>query len=532
MGKKVKKTLKKVVKVVAYSVAGFMVGGPIGAAAGFGASMASQFGKEVGKILGKDVVDDVLGLESFGSEVQRWGADLQQVGKVLTGEYHKDLQEIQEAQARFEEAKDDYDDDYRDAANSYNSGIKQLTDRLDQLSMFGEIYVMAQSNKIDEYGNFVGPSDVEMLKLYKEYKDLVDTLKREYDFIVSLQNGGIVEKIVYSYIAIIGGLTHDMTSILDGSASSDQFKNILKVVIAVVLIVISILLSPFTGGASLVWTVQTVLWLIAIIGAMISLVLTLDGMYAQGAALGSVFDTLDFLFNDIMNLDDLVGSDFDKFDADNEDYAEMQQYFKTAIVIVSIIAALGASYGSSMSSSSTTTQAVSPTTNTTAQTGTTVASTTEPGSMIGSIVDFSQNGSILGVHVSNYKALYEVYTTAMSVKDLVASHKAYSDLKDKLESDLSKVNTVIMKQTNKNFIKHYKDTEYMLNDQQESIDRYLASMTAENMYVDPYAVTPVANMRFTPDKNERKMTFGFEELFSYENQAGGSNYFKSMLYMT
>ena len=72
----------------------------------------------------------------------------------------------------------------------------------------------------------------------------------------------------------------------------------------------------------------------------------------------------------------------------------------------------------------------------------------------------------------------------------------------------------------------------MLNDQQESIDRYLASMTAENMYVDPYAVTPVANMRFTPDKKERRMTFGFEELFSYENQAGGSNYFKSMLYMT
>ena len=44
-------------------------------------------------------------------------------------------------------------------------------------------------------------------------------------------------------------------------------------------------------------------------------------------------------------------------------------------------------------------------------------------------------------------------------------------------------------------------------------------MTAQNMYVDPYGTTPVANIRFTPDKDTRIMSFGYEDMFDDSKMA-------------
>ena len=79
-------------------------------------------------------------------------------------------------------------------------------------------------------------------------------------------------------------------------------------------------------------------------------------------------------------------------------------------------------------------------------------------------------------------------------------------------------------------MKHYTDSAYFLQDQQEYIDRYIWSMTSQNMYVDPYGTTPVANMRFTPDKDTRGLSFGFEDLFNEDNLAGSKGYFDSIIY--
>ena len=76
----------------------------------------------------------------------------------------------------------------------------------------------------------------------------------------------------------------------------------------------------------------------------------------------------------------------------------------------------------------------------------------------------------------------------------------------------------------------YKDTSYFLQDQQEYIDRYVWSMTSQNMYVDPYGTTPVANIRFEPDKDTRMMSFGFEDVFDESTQAGSKSYFNNILY--
>ena len=44
--------------------------------------------------IGKDVVDDVLGLDKIGGEIDQIGKDITQVGKVLGGEYHDDVKSV------------------------------------------------------------------------------------------------------------------------------------------------------------------------------------------------------------------------------------------------------------------------------------------------------------------------------------------------------------------------------------------------------------------------------------------------------
>ena len=504
--KKVGKIAVKAVVVVAATGAGFVVGGPTGASYAFAKSGGFELTGEV--FAGVGSVAGEVGLDSVKDELNQWGEDITQVGKVLSGQYHADMEKLAIAQEKYNDALDDYQDKYAAAATAYNNGLNELVDRMDSLIAFHEIFQMAASNRIESYGDFMGPSDKELLKLYAEFKKLADKLKKEYDFIISLKTGGILEKIFYSMISIIGGITHDMTKVMTGEASSEEWKRIGMSVVAIVLVVIAILAAIPTGGASLALIALAVL-------VTISTLLMLDSMYAEGTLMGAIMDMLDFLFNDLMQLDKLVGSDFEKFDADNEDYADMCMYVQMAIGIATLILSLGTSVGSW---GSTTTNAA----------GQTVQYTSVWSGMTAGV----GTSTIAGVPVANYKALYDVYSTATSIKDFMAANKAYDTLKGKLAEDMNKVDTVILKQTNKNFMKHYKDTEYFLNDQQMVIDNYLYSMTAENMYVDPYGTTPVANIRFTPDKKERSMSFGFEDLFNSDNQAGGSNYFKSMLYMT
>lgn len=513
--KKVAKAVKKVTKIAVKAVVvaaatsvGFMVGGYAGAAYGFSKSGGFELTGEVFSAGGS--VANEIGLESVGSEMDRWGEDIAQVGKVLSGQYRADMEKVAAAQEKYNDALEEYTDTYDAAANAYNKGLNELLDRMDSLIAFHEIFQMAGANRIEEYGEFVGPSDKELLKLYAEYKKLADKLRKEYDFIISLKQGGILEKVFYSMISIIGGITHDMTKIMTGEASSEEWKRIGMVIVAIILVVIAILAAIPTGGQSLLLIPVA----IAIL-TVISTLLLLDSMYAEGTLMSSVMEMLDLLFNDILQLDKIVGSDFEKFDADNEDYADMCMYIQMSIAIATVVLSLGTSLAGW---GSTTTNAA----------GQSVQYTSVWSGMTSGV----GTSTIAGVPVANYKALYDMYSTATSIKDFMAANKAYDTLKGKLASDLNKVDTIVLRQTDKNFMKHYKDTEYFLNDQQLVIDRYLYSMTEENMYVDPYGTTPVANIRFAPDKKERSMSFGFEDLFNSDNQAGGSNYFKSMLYMT
>ena len=467
-------------------------------------STIKGIGKAIGTI-GK-VVGKVPGLGSLGKEINRWGEDLTQVLKVMTGEYHDAAKAIQ----KYKDTVDEFGRRVQLRVETHNLKIEELVDRMDSLIAFDEIFQMAIANRIDTLS---ASESEELDKLANEYtlmrkqlERMVAQLKAEYDFVIGLTEGAFVQRLVGSLIMITGGLMSDMGDILSGKADSGTWKRIMNVVLMVTAIVIIVVMIILSAGAA-----TPLLW-VALVLTSINTFMTLDGIYANGAATGAIMGLLDFLFNDVLNLDDLIGSDFEKFDKDHEDYQDMVGYVQLALAIGSMAAAWGASTPSDGINAGTAANQVS------------------YGNGALTIGDTLQTSSFLGIEFSSYTQIYEAYKIASKVKDVLAQNKVYNDMKDKLKEDYDKLNQAIQIKLDKSMMKHYTDSDYFLQDQQEYIDRYIWSMTSQNMYVDPYGTTPVANMRFTPDKDVRGLSFGFEDLFNEDDLAGSKGYFDSIIY--
>lgn len=460
---------------------------------------------------------DVLGLDSLSKEVGRWSSHNDQVGAVMRGEYHQDLKEIESYKKRVEE----YGNKLNSRTTQYNLGLQELLDRLERLVAFDEIFHMAYSNRIGDYQESGAPELEIMTQEYelmmRELKRLIAELKDTYDFVIGLTEGAFLQRIIGSIIMIIGGLQSDMKDLGSGKIDGQTFKRIIMNVVAIVMVVISV----FTYGLTL-----------PVVLAIVLLFLNLDGMYANGAATGAVMSALDFIFNDLLNLDDLIGSDFEKFDKDHEDYQEMVGYVKLALAIAVVITAwMSGGVNTEGTTSANTAQGASNATTKIVDVGS--AASKGSTSYLNGTVEIGSNvssSSMFGIKLSTYSQIYEAYSIAKDVKDTIAMNDQYKQMELKLKNDYDKVNKAIITKLNKSMMKHYKDSAYFLQDQQEHIDRYVWSMTAHNMYVDPYGTTPVANMRFNPDKDARSMNFGYESMFNEDEMAGSKGYFNSIIY--
>lgn len=459
----------------------------------------------VTEIVGKDIVDDVLGLESLGGAIVDAGKDIGQVIKVLGGQYHDDVKKVT-----------DYKEMLDAKAREYNSSIDSLTDRMQSLVAFHEIFQMALGNKMDEY---IAQYNPQLQAMMKEYQAMVARIQSEYDFVIGLTQGSFLEKIVGSLLMIVGGIMSDMKDIMSGNADGETWKRLIVTTVTVIAIVL-LFFIPGLQGVALV---------IAVACASIAAFMTFDGMYANGAATGAIMGVLDTIFNDVLNLDDLVGSDFNKFDKDNEDYSEMVMYTKLAFSLASVAAAWQGTASTMVTEYVSTEGGFVAADSAAGQAALGVESSSYLGGTL-QVGNSMASSSFAGVSFSTYSSIYKAYSSAQSIGDVVEANKQYEDLKDKLLSDSAKIQDALDNKYRKNFMKHYKDTAYFLQDQQEFIDRYLWGMTASNMYVDPYGTTPVANIRFTPDKDTRVMVFGYEDMFDTNKMAGSKGYFNSIIY--
>lgn len=491
-------------------------------------------GKAV-QFLGGEILDDALGLDKIGNEVEQIGSDITQIGKVLGGEYHDDVKAITDEQNRVKA----YGDSLQYKIDTYNLTLQHLQDRVDSLIAFDEIYKMAINNRTED---FVELSNTELTAMTEQYNTMVrnlnamvSNLKSEYDFVIGLTQGSFVERLVGSVIMIVGGLASDFREIGSGRANSETWKRISITVVSIIAIA-ALFFVPGLQGVSLA---------LAVTLASISLFLSLDGMYSNGAATGAIMGMLDFLFNDVLNLDDTIGSDFNKFDKDHEDYQQMVGYVKLSIMLASIAAAwtsaptqLDSVTNAGMMSKGSTAGAGSNALNQasasmTMQSTGTASVGSNPTAYLGGTIQVGKtlsDTSVFGLKFGTYSDIYKAYTTASDVNDVIAMYDQHKQLKDKLEADMAKVNEALASKANKSMMKHYKDSAYFLQDQQEFIDRYIWSMTSQSMYVDPYGTTPVANIRFEPDKDTRGISFGFEDVFSESKQAGSRAYFNNIIY--
>ena len=466
---------------------------------------AADVVEDVTEVVGKDIVDDIVGLDSAGGAIVQAGKDTAQVIKTVGGQYHDDAKKITE-----------YKDQIDAKAREYNTSLDTFADRMESLVAFHEVFQMALGNQMDEY---IAKFNPQLQAMMKEYQSMVAQLQKEYDFVIGLTEGSFLEKIVGSLIMIVGGIMSDMGDIMSGKADGEVWKRM----IVTVATVIAIVLMFFIPG------LQGVALAIAVSLASIAAFMTFDGMYANGAATGAIMGVLDTVFNDVLNLDDLVGSDFEKFDKDNEDYAEMVMYTKLGLSLAAIYAAWTGTTSTMVTEYVSTDAGFVAADSTAGQAALGIESSSYLGGSL-QIGGSMNTNSFLGVSFGTYSDIYKAYSTAQSIGDTVAANEQYQDLKDKLMSDSAKVQDALDSKYRKSFMKHYKDTAYFLQDQQEYIDRYLWGMTAQNMYVDPYGTTPVANIRFTPDKDTRMMNFGFEDMFDANKMAGSKNYFNGIIY--
>lgn len=531
--KKVGKSLKKAAKKVSKNI--------------------SSVGKNIGKAVGSITKSTKEIVNKISKEAQRIVDDTVQVVKVLSGEYHRDVKKVEAYQKRVEA----YGDKVADKAKYYNYEVDKLADRMNSLIAFHEIFQMALGNRLDVLSN---EFSLELAALNKQYASMVAELKRmvakiesEYDFVIGLTQGAFIQRIIGSIIMIVGGLMSDLGDVLSGKADSSTWGRIGMAILMIVLIALAIVFPPAWGTAVTAAgeVVMTLTYKIVIGLMVLNAFLTLDGMYANGAATGAIMGVLDGIFNDILNLDDLIGSDFDKFDKDHEDYSQMVGYVQLAISLTTVYLAWSASSAYYAAEAEVARQAALAAGGTVAPEVSALGlQTSTPGFMDTAVVGQSSGGSatnsylggaveigtsasdstMFGVTFSTYSDIYDAFSAAIKVKDYITANKQYGDMKKKLEEDREKVSMAIDSKLNKNMMKHYKDTAYFLQDQQDQIDNYIWSMTAANMYVDPYGTTPVANIRFTPDKDTRGLSFGFEDMFDESVMAGSKSYFNYIIY--
>ena len=459
-------------------------------------------GKEVGGLIGG----------SIGGFISDAGTDIAAVYDTATGKYHERQEALEKAYAQYDAARLQYQRKYEAAVNKYNEGLEALYERLESLIAFDQVFQWAVQNDIDAYGSFQAPSDAEMLKWLAKYEKMLRQFKEDFDFIISLSQGGIVERLIAGLLQIYGGITHDMKKVADGEANSKTWKNLGQTAIAVVVIALMILAGPEA------WYEVALLIL-----SMVSTVMMLDGMYANGLVTSAVMGTLDYLFNDLLNLDDRVGSDFDKFNPNHADYQEMVGYIQIGIMVAQVILGM---YSWITAPTAAPVEAAS---SVTAESGE-IAAGTEAATTAGEVGFIDQVQAFYVSNKDTFSTIYKVYSAASGVNDVVSANKAYEAAKEKLAEVKVQVDTIVENHVDKRMMGHYKDSAYFLNDQQEIIDQYVWGMTASNMYVDPYGTTPVANIRFVPDQDTRVMVWGFEDLFDSDGQAGGKGYFSRILY--
>jgi len=430
-------------------VIGFLIAGPIGFSIGF--STGVYFSSET-----EELID------------------------VLTGEYHREQKALAAKQVEYEQAVAEYERVMQEFRNEF--------------VIPEEIFQLSHGNKAQRAAAELG-GEIDVLRAQLE--KAIAEFNQTYKFVQRTLRDSVFKYFMWIPL-VIGGLANDATDvILKGDI--DALKRIVTVVLLIVVIVLAVLASIPTGGASLSIVVMG-------ISALISLVIMLDGSYAQGMVMNGVWSMLDMLLNDVLQADEIDQLGTKKL-KDPEYYDKLTAGFAAINALVGAIASMGAmsegafAQGGAMSTA---------------------------GSQLGSAMGLSP---AMSGAAGTLSSIYGLYSSAMTIGDLVEQNKQYDALVKEVEAKKLEVETNIFSWMRNKMMDSYRETEDMLEYTSNIVaDNAMSFFNKPGTSFDPEMVI-AANFGYRY-QGTSIMDFGVDMTFNDSDLAGSNDYISSIIHRT
>ena len=395
-----------------------------------------------------------------------------QIYDVVTGKYADEQEKLQEKQENYEDAIANYE--------------KVMADLKNKFIIPEEIFQLAYGNKAERTSEaMMSQLDALRADLEAAMRDFND----KYDFIQKTLDHKFLKYFMWVPL-VIGGLANDTSDFMtqgDWAAG----RRVLSVILNIVAIVIAVVITILTWGAS---TPFTAAMIAGSISSLIGLILSLDGMYGQGLLMNGVWSSLDFLLNDVLHLDGIKELGTDKL-SDSKYYEELTGYFSTLNTIVGIAASIVAVY-------------------------------TAPANLGAQV---SKTFGISSGVAKTYAGISSALNAAMTVGDILEQNKQYEALKDKMEEDISKLNSEISAAMSRKMMSSYREVEDMLTYTSNIVSEHaMSAFASPTTSFDP-EMTIAANFGYRY-QGTSFMDFGVEDMFVEGGLAGGDSYMSDILY--
>jgi hypothetical protein len=405
-----------------------------------------------------EIVDDALGLDNLAIEMDRWKEDATDVVKTFSGGKAKDSAELSAKQEQVKVKQ-----------KAAESELDTLSEEVERKAILGEIFQISGSNKFDRRA---AELTIEFEKITAEFDAMLEAFNETYSFTNSLASHGYLGKLFSAFLNITGGVFNLARKLITGEANSDDWNMALQIATSVVIIIFG---TPTQKAAAAVY-----------------LLTLLDSAFNGGGLMDVALRALDFVLNDVLQLEDWLGSDWGHLDKDSDYYAETKATITTLTMLVSGYI------------------------------------------MMDGFGEIAQGANVptwlpaATQATGTYSSLRLAYDTYKLADDIINYNKTRQELDDKVSKDIKALQAGVYKKNRSKMYAAYRDVAYIQNQTDDIINSYVSfSVGNPNTIFDPQS-TIAMNSRY--ERSSEGLTFGFEDMFDYDAMAGNSSYTYNKLY--
>lgn len=378
---------------------------------------------------------------------------IEQSVDVISGEYNEDYAEIEDIQKEIEPMVDQFE---------------AMQEELASIAiLFDEIFTMSKENKLEEYGSLIEEKQ-------KEAEKLVEEFNSNYSMIIEL-NGTFLGRIFLSPVMILGGIHYDLGQMIDGDIQATMRMVQLTISIA------TLVMMPE----------DTSTWIQVV--AYLGVYLSLDATFGANGIMMATMQILDFMFNDVLQLEDWAHEDFGNFSEDSEHYEETLGYVSLTVTIALII------------------------------------STIDFDAMMNQSDELaSQPASEAAISAArDSRSLQNLLTVVQQASSYYEKKIAHEELVTELEDKMEMIEAKHKRADNMHRAKMLALEEAFTTPHEERVMLYEYGFDNNSYEVkDPMYLVPLDIL----DQDNKKPYETFNGIFNESKQAGSTNYFKNMLY--